>query len=388
MNRPVPRALTRAAYIIAAILVAYFIFSFLSLVIGRGDWMLALLAVLIALSIGLPFIDKAFGDKLPFLSQWPTTSVNAKIRSIIGLRFFGGDKSFNNPQTGKQVAVNMLWVFSIFLFLLAVVSIRLYLGRPVSDTLANILGAVFMSSTVMAAFHFMALRLRTKYDLRSVLLAIAIYTPIIMVALGVFLVWGEIIDDGPFRISIGLLLFILPFSVFMTALAAFLPNLRKSVRPSPRSQPAPSTNPPKYPHPSHPWPPSPRSSCYRPSSGTRRNSTRARSSCTCTIAEPPTCPIPAATAATYFWSNAAAISAGTSTSRASSVASSISFASDRTERMPRRLEIPVEHRFMPAKLRAWSTTVSVSKVKPVRPDEAGSCSRAVSPRECLDALQR
>ena len=36
----------------------------------------------------------------------------------------------------------------------------------------------------------------------------------------------------------------------------------------------------------------------------------------------------------------------------------------------------------------WSTTVSVLKVKPGRPDKVGSCSRGVSPRECLDALQR
>jgi len=127
----------------------------------------------------------------------------------------------------------MLWAFSIFLFLLAVVGVRLLLGRPVSDTLANILGTAFMSSTAMAAFQFMALRLRTKYDLRSLLLAIAIYAPIIMVAIGVLLVWGEVIDDDSFRISRGIMLFALCASIVLTALMALLHNLRKSEAPVP-----------------------------------------------------------------------------------------------------------------------------------------------------------
>ena len=233
MNRPIPRALSRAAFIIAAILVAYLIFSTLTLFIGRGSWILVLVTMAIILVFAIPFLDKAFGDKLPFLSNWPTRSTNARIRRILGFRSLGGGNSFNNPQTGKQVAVNLLWASSIFLFLLAVVGIRLLLGRPISDTLANILGAVFMSSAAMAAFQFMALKLRTKYDLRSVLLVIAIYTPIIMVAVNAFLVWGEIIDDDPFRISRGITLFTLCASIVLTALMALLYSLRKSEAPVP-----------------------------------------------------------------------------------------------------------------------------------------------------------
>ena len=233
MNRPVPRAISRAAFIAAAILIAYLIFSALSLFIGRGSWIPALATVAIILAFAIPFVDRAFGDKLPFLGNWPTTSINARIRRILGHRYLGGGNSFNNPQTGKQVAVNLLWVFSIFLFLLAVTGIRLLLGRPISDTLANILGAVFMSSAAMAAFQFMALRLRAKYDLRSVLQAIAIYAPMTMVAIGLFLVWGEIIDNDSIRISRGIMLFPLCASIVLTALMALIHNRRKSDAPVP-----------------------------------------------------------------------------------------------------------------------------------------------------------
>ena len=234
MNRPVPRALSRAAFIVAAILVAYLIFSALSLFIGRGNWILILLTVLIVLAFAIPFLDKAFGDKLPFLSNWPTTSINGRIRRILGLRFLGGGNSFNNPQTGKQVAVNTLWAFSIFVFLLAVVVIRLLLSRPVSDLLANMLGTAFMLSTTFAALQFIAIRLNKKYDLKSVLLAIAIYAPIIMLAISASIVWGELIDDDPFRIRRGLFLFMCCFAIVMTTMITLLDGVRKSANPNPQ----------------------------------------------------------------------------------------------------------------------------------------------------------
>ena len=233
MNRSVPRALSRAAFIVATLLVAYLIFSAFSLVIGRGNWILVLLTAVIILAFAIPFLDKALGDKLLFLSQWPTRSINARIRRILGVRFLGGGNSFNNPQTGKQVAVNMLWAFSIFLFLLAVVGVRLLLGRPISDALANLLGTAFMLSTGMAAFQFMAIRLNVKYDLESVLLAIAIYAPTIMLAFSASMVWQEIIDDDPFRISRGLFLFMCCFAIIMTTLITLLDGVRKSANPNP-----------------------------------------------------------------------------------------------------------------------------------------------------------
>ena len=245
MNRPVPRSLSSAAFIVAALLVAYLIFSMLSLFIGRGNWPPILVVTVIIFAFGLPFIDKAFGDKLPFLSNWPTTSINARIRRILGLRFFGGDTSFNNSQTGKQVAVNMLWVFSIFLFLLAVVGIRLLIGRPVSVPLANLLATALLGALALAAFQFMALRLNMKHDLKSFFLAIAIYTPIVMLAMGILPVWSALSDDDPFRIPRGLLLSFWSLCLLKSALVALLHNLRKSDAPVPTFTTHPSTSAPK-----------------------------------------------------------------------------------------------------------------------------------------------
>ena len=233
MNRPVPRALSRAALIIAAILVAYFIFSFLSLGIRSSDWILILLTVVIILAFAIPFLDKAFGDKLPFLSQWPTRPINARIRRILGFRFLGGGNSFNNAQTGKQVAVNTLWASSLFIIILAIVSIRLLLGRPVSDALANLLGTAFMGSCSLAVLQFLAIRLNMKYDLKSALLAIIIYVPIIMVAFSITLVWFGIIDDGTFRIERFLFLSMCCFIIIITTLITLLHGIRKPAAPTP-----------------------------------------------------------------------------------------------------------------------------------------------------------
>ena len=154
----------------------------------------------------------------------------------LGLRFgfLGGNTSFNNPQTGKQVAVNIIWAFSLFLILLAIAGVRLLLGRTVSDTLVNLLGTVFMASLAMAAFQFMSLRLSTNYDFRSVLLAIAIYVPIVMLAISTSIVWDAVIDDDPFRIRRDFFLtFICGFGVILTVVILLLRGLRKPVASAP-----------------------------------------------------------------------------------------------------------------------------------------------------------
>ena len=236
MNRQVPRALSRVALIIAVIFVGYFILSALSLGIQGGSLILLPVVTVLVLAFGLPFLFKAFGEKFSFLRTWPTSSINARIRRILGLRFgfLGGNTSFNNPQTGKQVAVNIIWAFSLFLILLAIAGVRLLLGRTVSDTLANLLGTVFMASFAMAAFQFMSLRLSTKYDFRSVLLTIAIYVPIVMLAISTSIVWDAIIDDEPFRIRRGFFLtFVCGFGVISTVGTLLLHGLRKPVASAP-----------------------------------------------------------------------------------------------------------------------------------------------------------
>lgn len=236
MNPQVPRALSRAALIVAVIFVGYFILSALSLGIQTRSWiLLSALAVLI-LAFGLPFLDRAFGDKLPFLRTWPTSTMNARIRRILGLRFsfLGGNTSFNYPQNGKQVAVNIAWVFSIFLIVLAIAGARSLFGRPVSDTLAHLLGTAFMTSLAMAAFQFMSLRLNIGRDIRSTLLTVAIYVPIVLMAISTSFVWEALVDDDPFRIRRD---FVLPFvfglGVIMISIVVLLPGRRKPSAPTP-----------------------------------------------------------------------------------------------------------------------------------------------------------
>lgn len=232
MSRHVPRALSRAALIIAVIIVGYFVLSALSLGLQTRSWILLSAVAVFLLAFGLPFLDKAFGDKFSFLRTWPTSTINARIRRL--LRLTGGNTSFSNPQTGRQVVVNIFGVFSIFLILLAIAGLRLLLGRTVSDTLASLLGTTFMASLGMAALQFMSLRLGTKYDFQSTLLALAIYMPIFMMAISASIVWNAIIDDAPFLIRRDFFLqFVCGFGIVLTVVMLLLCFLRKRVGPAP-----------------------------------------------------------------------------------------------------------------------------------------------------------
>ena len=65
-RNPIPKSISRAAFIVAAILVGFFVPSALYLLISSDNWLLILLAAFLVLCIAIPFFDKAFGDKIPF----------------------------------------------------------------------------------------------------------------------------------------------------------------------------------------------------------------------------------------------------------------------------------------------------------------------------------
>ena len=80
MKRPGPRAVSRGAFIVLALVLTYFVFGGLSLAMMLTSNLLVILMVLVIVAaIAVPFIDKAFGDKLPFLSTWPTPSANSGV---------------------------------------------------------------------------------------------------------------------------------------------------------------------------------------------------------------------------------------------------------------------------------------------------------------------
>ena len=127
----------------------------------------------------------------------------------------------------------MIWVFSTFLILLAISGARSLFGRPVSDTLANLLGTTFTASLGMAALQFMSLRLGTKYDYWSALLALTIYLPIFMMALSISIVWNAIIDDDPFRVRRDFFLqFVCGISVILIVVMFLLRFLRRPASPA------------------------------------------------------------------------------------------------------------------------------------------------------------
>ena len=68
MNRHVPRALSRAAIIVAVIFVGCFILAALSLGIQTRSWILLSAVAARILVFGLPFLYKASGDK-PLLPE-------------------------------------------------------------------------------------------------------------------------------------------------------------------------------------------------------------------------------------------------------------------------------------------------------------------------------
>ena len=69
------RAASRGAFIVLVLLVAYLALGGIALATTlTSNWLASLAVLVIVSAIAIPFIDMAFGDKLPFLSSWPTPS--------------------------------------------------------------------------------------------------------------------------------------------------------------------------------------------------------------------------------------------------------------------------------------------------------------------------
>lgn len=234
MNRPVSRALSRATFIFGAILVAYLAFSMLSLIIGRGSWILITAVTVITLLIAIPFLDKAFGDKLPFLRAWPTPVANSRIRHYIGvlaLRAY----SPKTATTRKQITVSLL-IAPMAGLTVAAALYAASLFRPLSefgdDLVRTILWTSLGFSLSYITFHGLTFRLRVKYDLKSALLAIAIYSPILIFAFMAWMLLMPISRDGDaLRLSWFIVWAALVFGILVSAFATLLH--RVGIQPGP-----------------------------------------------------------------------------------------------------------------------------------------------------------
>ena len=244
MKRPSSKVLSRGATILFVILGIYILLSILSLTIPSGNWFLSLVVVVIVLAFALPFLDKAFGDKLPFLSTWPTPAANFRIRhyiSVISLR----DYSPRTATTHKQVAISLL-IAPLSLLAIVAAMYTAALFSPLSER-AEDWGRAFLwmslgMSLFYLAFHGLVFRLRVKYDLKSALLAITIHSPMVILAVMMWALWMPFARDGEtLRISWFPVWFTFFFGIFMTALATLL--YRVGITPAP----APAfTAPPLY----------------------------------------------------------------------------------------------------------------------------------------------
>ena len=236
MNQSVlKRMLSHGAFIFLVILGVYFLVSTLWLTILSGSWIISLVVVVLFLSLALLFLDKAFGDKLPFLSTWPTPAANSSIRhylSVLALR----DYSPRTATTHKQVAISLL-IAPLSLLAIVAAMYTAALFSPLSER-AEDWGRSFRwislgMSLFYLAFHGLVFRLRVKYDLKSALLALAIHSP--MVTLAVMAWWTLFMpfarDGETFRISSSTVWVTLFFGIFMTALATLL--YRVGITPAP-----------------------------------------------------------------------------------------------------------------------------------------------------------
>ena len=238
MNQSVlKRMLSRGAFIFLVILGVYFLVSTLWLTILSGSWIISLVVVVLFLPLALLFLDKAFGDKLLFLSTWPTPAANSRIRHYISVTLPAQLLAPMTASTHKQVAISLL----IMPLSHAGNCRRCVLRRPVLPAFRvraeAWVRALLRISLGMAlfylAFHGLVFRLRVKYDLKSALLALAIHSP--MVTLAVMAWWALFMpfarDGEAFRVSWFTVWFTLFFGIVMTALATLL--YRVGITPAP-----------------------------------------------------------------------------------------------------------------------------------------------------------
>ena len=134
MKRPGPRAVSRGALIVLALVLAYFVFGAVTLgMLLTSNWLMILVMLVIVAAIAVPFIDKAFGDKLPFLSTWPTPSANSRVRRVLGAGGSNSSYSIWRASTKREITVSVSFLFAPFLILVAIGGI-LSLFRPVSSS--------------------------------------------------------------------------------------------------------------------------------------------------------------------------------------------------------------------------------------------------------------
>ena len=230
MKQPVPRGLSRTAFIIVVILGGYVAFSAISLGLATGNWLLVLLTTLAVLS-SLPYINRRFGDKLPILNTLGKFTKSSGYRRYLG-PILSENVAPKTVQTGMQAAIGALTFGSPFILILAVAG-ALSIFHPVPAELKFWLVISFFVGSIAIASFFMTIRLRMPYNLTSAISAIVIYAPIFTIALGSQVMQRDLLRDDAFRPSLILILFVCCCGILITSLFAFSKGFRKNFAPAP-----------------------------------------------------------------------------------------------------------------------------------------------------------
>ena len=234
MKRPGPRAVSRGAFIVLALVIAYFVFGDLALSMMLTSNLLVILVVLLVIvsAIALPFIDKAFGDKLPFLSTWPSPPANSRVRRVLGAGGSNSSYSIWRASTKREITASVSFLFTPFLVLVAIGGI-VSLFRPVSSSYFSMVSYTLFGGCIFPGLLGMAFRLRKRYDLKNVLFAIGLFSPINALLLITTFFLVMLLNGNTLGDSTSYLLFICGFGVFFTAIFTLTYFAAKDPLPAP-----------------------------------------------------------------------------------------------------------------------------------------------------------
>ena len=175
------RLLSKAPHLIVLLLLVYVVVNLAPPSIWNEN-RTAVASVLGVVLIAFIVYFKWLRNGLSFLNSWPTPSANSRIRRYLRVLLLL-DYSPRKARTLKEVAFSMLVPFlTLLLLVVAAIIASLFFGMSedfrdvvLQSGLFILLGLVFVNPVL----HGLVFRLRIKYDLKSALVSIAMYLPIL-----------------------------------------------------------------------------------------------------------------------------------------------------------------------------------------------------------------
>ena len=192
---------SRWPYLVLALILSYAILSLVPPSIWADN--LAAVALVLGLTgVALFAYVRWLRGKLGSIRSWPSPEVNARVRRILTL----GDFSPRTARTPKQIVLSLL-ILPLIALLGAVAGVALVLAfsgdglTGIRDTARGMSVMFFLGAVLLGpVLHGLTFRLRARYDLKSVLLSVAMYLPIFILMMTILfhLGWYLVVDDQSF----------------------------------------------------------------------------------------------------------------------------------------------------------------------------------------------